>query len=214
MKKLSEQYSKLKPFNKAAGKKRNIRLGVTVTTNRGLGIVTWRKGEELEIAVRPDREGEVSPCYRYRFTVNNVDLSDEAIAEDDRLHGGAWYWIMNQAVGDNQAYEATKHRAIFDEWESNIPGKRVDRDVSMGVWGSTKYRRYIGVNKHGQPFDFELGLKSALMLPYGDRIMYALGANDGYISDMNGTGWIYRRKITDEDINYGIAKYAGPQEAN
>lgn len=212
MSKLSEQYPKLKPFNKAAAKKRDIRLGVTVITNRGVGIVTWRKGEDIEVAVRPDREGEIMPCYRYNYTVDDVEIAAEEVSSDDRLYNGAWYWIMNNAIGDNQHFEAVKHRAIFDEWEPRIPGKRTDRDVSMGAWGSTKYRRYTGVNKQGQPFDFELGLSRAFPFPYGDRIMYALGSNDGYISDMNGHGWIYRRKITDDDINYGIAKYAGPQE--
>jgi hypothetical protein len=214
MKKLSEQYPKLKPFNKPASKHRNIRLGVTVTTSRGVGIVTWRKGEKIEVAVRPDRVGEVSPCYRYNFTVADVELASDSVAEDDRLYDGAWYWIMNQAIGDNQDYESIKHRAIFDDWESRIPGKRTDRDVSMGAWGSAKYRRYTGVNKRGQEFDFELCLRSAFAFPYGYRIMYALGSNDGYISDMNGHGRIYRRKITDADINYGLAKYAGPQEAD
>lgn len=214
MAKLSEQYPKLKPFNKTTTKKRNIRLGVTVNTKRGIGIVTWRKSEEIEVAVRPDREGEVSPCYRYRYKIEDVEVSVEEIAKDDRLYDGAWYWIMNQAIGDNQDFESIKHRSIYDDWEPRIPGKRVDREVSMGTWGSTKYRRYTGVNKQGQSFDFELNTKPAFAFPYGDRIMYALGANDGYISDMNGHGWIYRRKITDDDINYGIAKYAGPQEVD
>lgn len=211
---ISEKYSGLRPFNKKVGKHRNIRVGVTVDTSRGIGIVTWRKGDELEVAVRPDREDEVSPCYRYRYAVSEVDLAAEEVTQDDRLYAGAWYWIMNQAVGNNQDYEAIKHRAIYDEWECNIPGKRTDRVISLGDWGSATYRRYTGVNKNGQPFDFELNTRPALAIPYGDRIMYALGSNDGYITDMNGHGWIYRRKITDNDINYGIAKYAGPQEAN
>lgn len=210
--KASEQYSKLKPFNKNAGRHRNIRLGVTVHTPRGIGIVTWRKGDELEVAVRPDKEGEVMPCYRYHFTIDDVEIAAEEVSKDDRLFTGAWYWIMNQAVGENQSYEAIKHRAIYDEWERHIPGKRAERTISLGAWGSTIYRRYTGVNKHGQPFDFELNTKPALAIPYGDRIMYALGQSDGYITDMNGHGWIYRRKITDNDINYGIAKYAGPQK--
>ena len=212
MVKFSVQYPKLKMFNRNASTKRNIRLGITVDTNRGLGIVTWRKGDELEVAVRPDHEGEVMPCYRYNYKLTDVEIADEEIAKDDRLYIGAWYWIMNHAISENQSYESIKHRSIFDEWESRIPGKRTDRDVSMGAWGSTKYRRYTGVNKHGQPFDFELCLRPALAIPYGDRIMYALGASDGYITDMNGHGWVYRRKITDDDVNYGIAKYAGPQE--
>lgn len=212
MSKLSEQYPQLKPFNKAAAKKRDIRLGVTVITNRGVGIVTWRKGEDIEVAVRPDREGEIMPCYRYNYTVDDVDISAEEVSSDDRLYNGAWYWIMNNAIGGNQHFEAVKHRAIFDEWEPRIPGKRTDRVVSMGTWGSTKYRRYTGVNKQGKPFDFELCLSPSLAIPYGDRIMYALGASDGYITDINGHGWIYRRKITYDDVNYGIAKYAGPQE--
>lgn len=209
---LSEKYPKLKPFNKRASKHRNIRLGVTVETSRGIGIVTWRTGDDLEVAVRPDREGEVMPCYRYNYKASDVTISNNPVAQDDRLYLGAWYWIMNQAVGNNQDYESIKHRAIYDEWESNIPGKRTDREISLGPWGSTKYRRYTGVNKHGQPFDFELNTNPAFAFPYGDRIMYALGSNDGYISDMNGHGCIYRRKITDADINYGFAKYAGPQE--
>jgi hypothetical protein len=212
---LSEKYPKLKPFNRKAGKQRNIRVGATVNTSRGVGIVTWRKGDGIEVAVRPDREGEVSSCYRYRYSAVDVDLADEPVNESDRLYGGAWYWIINQAIGDNQDYESIKHRGIVDEWVSNIPGKRVDREVSMGAWGSTTYTRYTGVNKHGQPFDFELNVKgSAFTFPHGDRIVYAIGANDGYISDMNGHGWIYRRKITDSDINYGLARYAGPQEAD
>lgn len=212
MQKTSEQYPKLKPFNKKAGKQRNIRLGVTVETPRGIGIVTWRKVGKLEVAVRPDRDGEIMPCYRYNYELDDVETPTEEVMKDDRLYAGAWYWIMNQAVVDNQSYEAIKHRAIYDEWESRIPGKRTDREISLGVWGTTTYRRYTGVNKHGHPFDFELNMRPALAIPYGDRIMYALGANSGYITDMNGHGWIYRRKITDSDINYGIAKYAGSQE--
>lgn len=210
---LSEKYPKLKPFNRKASKYREIRVGATVNTTRGIGIVTWRKGDKIEVAERPDREGEVSSCYRYRYAAADVEFAEDPINENDRLYGGAWYWIMNQAIGDNQDYESIKHRGIFDEWVSRIPGKYVDREISMGTWGSTTYRRYTGVNKHGQPFDFELNVKgSAFPFPYGDRIMYALGANDGYISDMNGHGWIYRREITVDDIHYGIAKYAGPQE--
>jgi hypothetical protein len=135
MKPLSEQYPKLKSFNKKAGKQRDIRVGATVNTSRGIGIITWRKGEDIEVAVRPDREGELSSCYRYRYTPADVSLSDDPVNETDRLYGGAWYWIMNQAVGANQDYESIKHRAIFDEWVDYIPGKRVDREVSMGAWG-------------------------------------------------------------------------------
>ncbi|MED1742070.1 hypothetical protein P4U97_21685 [Bacillus swezeyi] len=213
MRKLSEHYSELKAFNKKSiRKKREIRVGVSVLTDRGIGIVTWRKGDEIEVAVKPDREDEVMLCYRYNYAICDVEISINAVPDNDRLFNGAWYWIINQAIVRNQDYEAKKHRAIFDDLEPNIPGKRADREVDMGIWGSATYRRYTGVNKYGQPFDFELCLRPALAIPYGDRIMYSLGSSDGYITDMNGHGWIYRRKMRDNDINYGLAKCAGPQE--
>ncbi|OQV53376.1 hypothetical protein [Bacillus velezensis] len=213
MRKLSEYCSKLKSFNKKyIGKKREIRVEVSVLTDRGIGIVTWRKGDEIEVAVKPDRVDEVMPCYRYNYAIYDVEISIDAVPKNDRLYNGAWYWIMSQAIVENQDYEAIKHRAVFDDQESNIPGKRTDREISIGTWGSATYRRYTGVNKFGQPFDFELCLRPALAIPYGDRIMYSLGFSDGHITDMNGHGWIYRRKMRDNDINYGLAKYASPQE--
>lgn len=211
---LSERFPQLKPFNKRQpSKARNIRVGASVNTSRGIGIVTYRKGDKLTVAVRPDRPDELLACYRYSYEVAEVELANEEVDEADRLYMGAWYWIMNSAMHDNQSFESTKHRAIFDEFEPLIPGKRKDREVSAGPWGTFSYRRYAGKNRRGEPFDFELGLTPALAIPYGDRIMYALGIDDGYITDMNGHGWIYRRPIEDSDINYGIAKYAGPQEA-
>lgn len=209
----SELFPQLKPFNKRPpSKARDIRVGTTVSTSRGIGIVTYRNREKLEVAVRPDKPDEIMPCYRYNYEVANVEIPAFEVDVTDRLHIGAWYWIMNSAIQANQSYESVKHRAIFEEYETMIPGKHNDREVSAGPWGTFKYRRYTGTNKRGEPFDFELGLKTALAIPYGDRILYALGADDGYITVMNGHGWIYRRPITENDINYGLAKYAGPQE--
>lgn len=204
-----------RPFNKKATKFRNLRMGVTVDCPKGKGIVTYRgkpfKKDVVEVAVVPDVEGEVSPCYRYQYSPEDVTISPEPINECTRLYDAAWYWIMGHAVDQNAKYEIERHEFICAEYSSLIPGKYVDRDVSAGPWGSYKYRRYTGVNKNGDAFDFEMNIKRPF-IPCGDRVLYALGKGDGRITDMNGHGWIYRRKITDNDINYGLAKYAGPQE--
>ncbi|MGG3989804.1 hypothetical protein [Bacillus smithii] len=207
----SKKFPKLKQFNKKANKNRNIRVGVTVNTPRGIGIVTWRQNENVEVAVKPDRKEELLPCYRYRYTIANITISDNPVDSKDPLYEGAWYWITNYAIIENQKYELIKHNSIFKEHEQMIPGKRTDRTISAGIWGSYKYRRYTGVNKHGEPFDFELCLKPAFPIPYGDRILYALGESNGYITDMNNNGWIFQRKIKDSDIKYGICKYAGKE---
>jgi hypothetical protein len=211
MKTSSEYLKAIRPWNRKCSKHRSIRVGVSVETSRGLGIVTWRKGEKITVAVKPDKEGEVMPCYTYNYSIEDVKASAEEVPRESRLYFGAWSNIENYANGDNQSYEIARQVAIFEEYESLIKGKRTDRDVSMGEWGTAKYRRYSGTNKHGEAFDFEVNIVRPFM-PCGDRILFALAADDGYIADMNGHGRIYRRRIEDRDINYGPAKYAGPQE--
>lgn len=204
----SEFIRALKPFNKRVGKNRNVRVGLAVNTKRGVGIIISRDGSELWVAHESD---SIVWYESYIYDIEEVKVSDIVIDTESQLYKGAWQFIEDSAINANQTYEVRKHEAIFEEYESMIPGKRTDRDISMGMWGSTTYRRYTGMNRYGQPFDFEANILRPF-LPVGDRVLYAMGVSDGYITDMDGYGRIYRRKIEDRDVRYGLAKYAGPQE--
>lgn len=201
----------LKRFNRKAGKHRNIRAGIVVETARGVGIVTVRDKDVVWVAHEPP-EGLLW-IEQYTYPVDNLTPIDAKIDETSKFYRGAWQKIEDEAMNANQMYEVRKHEAIFSEYESLIRGKKTERTIDMGTWGSTTYRRYTGVNKHGQPFDFEVNIRNPF-IPAGDRVLFALGFGDGCITDMNGYGWIYRRKITEADVNYGEAKYAGPSKGD
>ena len=201
-------------FNrKGEAKYKRIRCGVYVQTNdgRGRGIVSARTGSEIWVTF-PSRTS--MPGETYTYDVSDVTLCDnipplsgigEAEGSYERY---AWTMIYDAAMSRNQSYEARWQMWIVAEYEALVPGKRKDRDIG-GEWGTFKYRRYVGKNKRGEPFDFEVCVTRPF-IPDGDRILFALGVND-YITRMNGHGRIYTQKITDEDVNYGLAKYAAPK---
>jgi hypothetical protein len=201
----SETFNVLRKYNKKAGKHRNIRVSCVVETKRGLGIVTYRKGTEIQVAHEPDRQCELLWCYRYTYDIEHVNPSAAVIDHSSKLYRGAWQWILDGALSRNQDYEIDKHRAIVNELSGRIAGKTEKRAIST-PFSSSNYVRFIG-----EGFDFEINI-SRPFIPDGDRVLFAIGKGGGYITDMNGHGRIYRRPITDNDIKYGLCKYAAPQQ--
>lgn len=198
----SEDFWSLKKWNKKAIVKKNIRVGVTVITKRGVGIVTTRDKEEVWVAHESD---SLLWCHTYTYHINDVMLSNKDIDKESKLYKGAWQNIRDSAIVQNQNYEIEKHKRIVKEWSHLISGRKEKRTISTS-FGSYDYVRFIG-----DDFDFEICVNNPF-IPNGDRVLYAIGKGDGYITDMNGYGRIYRRKIKQEDVNYGLAKYVTPYD--
>jgi CBS domain-containing protein len=197
----SENYRKLKRYNrKASGKRKNIRAGVVVDTKRGVGIVTHRDKETIEVA----HESDVLWCERYSYDIADIEPSGAEIDVESRHYRGAWGWIVGNAMHNNVSFEYDKSRAILEEHAHRVSGKTEKRTIST-TFGSHEYIRFIG-----DGFDFEIDV-SHPSISAGDKVLFALGKGDGFIVDMNGHGWFYRRKITDRDVKFGLAKYAAPQ---
>jgi hypothetical protein len=207
MKLNSEYLPSLRPWNRKCSKHKSIRVGVQVETPNGLGIVTWRKGDQLHIAVKSD--GFLASD-QYRYAIDDVSISDQIIAADSPFYKSAWYQICSEAYLDNVYFELARQGATFTEYEGRVKCKRSEREIST-AFSTVTYRRYTGVNTRGEAFDFEINITRP-QLPAGDRILFALGIGAGLIANLNGHGRIYRRKIEDSDMNYGLAKYAAPQE--
>lgn len=198
----SKDFSVLKKWNKRATTNKLIRLGVEVVTPRGIGIVVHRNKGAVWVAYA----STALWCERYQTTVDEVELYtfQPTIPKTSLLYKGAWQHIEDEAINENQKYEIAKHQAIVNTWASDIKATREERTITS-EFGSNTYVRFIGDN-----FDFEINV-SRPFFPSGDRVLFALNKGDGYITDINGFGWIYRRKIIADDISYGLAKYAAPQ---
>ncbi|TCI26694.1 hypothetical protein EVJ32_04790 [Exiguobacterium sp. SH5S4] len=200
---LSSTYPTLKKFNKKQQSRKDLRMGDVVETDYGVGIVTNVDKDSYNVAVKPtqDRYGWES---QYCVAKDSVMLSDVSIDPKSKLHRGAWMIIEDSAKYMNQKYEIEKGKAVFLGLEWKIEAKREERLSRPGAWGQKPYRRYTGVNPKGQSFDFELCVASGTYFGYADKVMYALGLNDGYISHLDGTGWVVRRQIVDHDVNHGL----------
>jgi len=203
---LSNTYPELKKYNKKQSKKSDLRMGEVVMSGYGLGIVTHVSKDDYHVAVTPENENH-GWVVQYRVPKGEIHKVDHPIDLEIKLYRGAWMIIEDYAKQLNQRYEVDKGNSIVSDLSWTIKAKREERVSKPGFGGSRLYRRYTGTNPKGESFDFELAAEESTYFADGDRVLFALGMNDGYISHLDGTGWVSRRKLEYRDVNYGLCKY-------
>lgn len=197
-------------FNKRkASKKPNIRVGSVVDTTRGMGIVTYRNADDLEVALQSD----ILWCERWLMSINDVDLSNQEIDIESKLYKGAWSWIISYAHNQNIEYEQDKSKWYAD----NIPKLKNVTYSKRTVSTTFGTHDYMRLTLNGL-FDFEVDVKYP-SLDTASKLEYAYKLHSGelttddpyYITDMKyltnkyGDLWgISKRLIKWEDVNYGL----------
>ncbi|PGT89885.1 hypothetical protein [Bacillus thuringiensis] len=189
------------PFNKKIRKHKELRMGVTVQTDKGFGIITYRDGERLTVAL----PSTTLWCERWEFAITDVQVTQEEISQTSKLSLGAWDWIMVEAHSLNVRYEKERSRDAVKHLVAGKGVKLTEREEPTRS-GSMKYIRLTLPNV----FDFEFGV-TIVDIGLADTIDYAYalaGGLDttGYMKrDIGYGGRIIKTPLTPKDVNYGEA---------
>lgn len=189
-------------YNRKAARKKYIRVGTTVNTKRGIGIITVRDKDELWIAHECDNMN----CSQYIYKLDDVELLDESIDKSSKFYECAWTWIIYHAMAMNTKYE-TERAYYYIENIPNMKGVKTSTKSVSTTFGSHEYLRLT----YKDSFDFEVSLSYGAHIGCADRLKYAYALWNGddtngmQIVDINGHGWVTRREIKPENVKYGEA---------
>ena len=201
-------YTKEKPkyklkYNRAKPRSYpDIKTGVTVETDRGIGIVTHRDNKIAWVAL----PSEELNCEQWKFDLQDIKVTAEV--SNNLLKEAAYTWIMYYAQTENVNYE--QDRSEF--YVVNIPSmedvKTKIRKFSVGRV-SAKYLRLTH-----EKFDFEIDIDFP-SIGTADRLQYAYDISKGnndihYIRSVRSVGkhrvmGVFNKEMTLDDINYGQA---------